>query len=133
MMPIMDIQPSQLYINEEKLKYIRQRYAGHSETIPPIPIKKIDKDIILTDGHTRAFAAYQAGIEKIKVCWDSDELDWYSYKICVNWCKEEGINSIADLEGRIVKPSDFDILWIKRCKELHQTGNRKVLLHNTGT
>jgi hypothetical protein len=35
--------------------------------IPPVPIKDMSGDRVLTDGHTRAYAAYLAGMEEIPV------------------------------------------------------------------
>jgi len=47
-------------------------------------------------------------------------LDWNEYKICVNWCKNEGIRSIADLTDRIVSQKEYDVLWLKRCEKMQQ-------------
>ncbi len=124
-MRLENIQPSQLYINTEKLTSIKKEYSGHPEEIPPVPLKRLDDDIILTDGHTRALFAHLAGAERIAVYWDNDELDWNSYKVCVKWCKREEIYSIADLADRIVTSADFENLWIKRCEKLHRTINQR--------
>jgi len=53
------------------------------ETLPPLPIKKLGQDVILTDGHTRALAAHLQGWQEIRVYWDEDDLDWEAYAICV--------------------------------------------------
>jgi len=75
--------------------------------------------VIFTDGHTRALAAYLSGIPEIPVFWDDDELNWEAYRICMKWCKEEGIYTTADLEDRVVCPGKYETLWIKRCTEMH--------------
>ena len=98
-----DLQPSQLYINSEKLQAVHREFDPITvETLPPIPVVKLNGRITITDGHTRVFAAYQAGLEKVRVYWDEDELDLEIYTTCVEWCKNEGIRSVADLEGRII-------------------------------
>ncbi|MCF7811331.1 hypothetical protein K9N50_10140 [bacterium] len=124
-MAIANIQPSQLFINKDKLKHISEKYAGCFDKLSPIPIVKLGHEIIYTDGHTRAYAAYKAGVDEISVYWDKDDLDWHSYDICVSWCKKEGILTIADLSDRIVKPDDYKILWIDRCERLHQSVGQK--------
>ena len=101
------IQPSQLFISVEKLNQVKRDYAPVSpETLFPIPIKKLGDDIVFTDGHTRALAAHLYGFAKVRAFWDEDELDWEAYEICVCWCKEAGIRTIADLKGRIVSQKD---------------------------
>ena len=115
------IQPSQLFISSEKLSQVMKEFDPlRIETFRPVPIKKLGKDIIFTDGHTRAFAAYLSGISEIRVFWDEDELDWEAYEICVKWCKEAGIHTIADLNDRVVSAEEYELLWHKRCDVMHK-------------
>ena len=81
---------------------------------------QLGKDVVSTDGHTRAFAAYLHGLSEIQVVWDEDDLDWEAYRICVEWCRREGIRSIADLRDRVVSPQQYQLLWLDRCHEMHQ-------------
>ena len=86
----MSIQPSQLYINEDKLSKILK---DKEEQERVIPIKKLNDKIIFTDGHTRALTAFLSGKKQIKVVWEDEEFDWEAYQICVDWCiKEEIVN-----------------------------------------
>ncbi|MHA1462434.1 MAG: hypothetical protein ACTSQ0_05130 [Candidatus Heimdallarchaeota archaeon] len=119
-MALSKIQPSQLYISEKKLASIKEKITKNGTVeLDPIPIKKLGEDVIYTDGHTRAFLAYQKGDKEITVEWDDDELDWEMYEICVQWCKDEKIFSIADLQKRIVPHKKYEVVWYKRCKTLH--------------
>jgi NAD-dependent dihydropyrimidine dehydrogenase PreA subunit len=83
-------------------------------------VKKLGDQIIFTDGHTRAFAAFLCGLSEVRVFWDEDELDWEAYEICVEWCKEEGIHTIADLKNRVVTQREYEKLWLKRCEKMQQ-------------
>jgi ParB-like chromosome segregation protein Spo0J len=57
------IQPSQLYISSEKLDTVMKNFRRNQPLIvEPIPIKKLDGQIIFVDGHTRAFAAFLLGL-----------------------------------------------------------------------
>ena len=47
-------------------------------------------------------------------------MDWEAYRICVGWCKEEGIRSIKDLKDRIVNAGDYQKLWLDRCRVMHE-------------
>ena len=120
LMNLKDIQPSQLYINSQKLKNLLKWFTPSDyESYDAIPVKNLNGQIIFTDGHTRAYATYILGLKTIKVYWDDDELSWNSYQICVDWCNAEGINSIEDLKDRVIEPSEYEILWLDRCKNMH--------------
>ena len=47
-------------------------------------------------------------------------MDWDAYRICVDWCRVEGIRTIMDLEGRVVSPSAYEELWLDRCRRVHE-------------
>ena len=103
------IQPSQLFINSKKLSQVMADSNGLAvDSIEPIPIKKLGNEVVFTDGHTRATAAYLCGITEVPVYWDEDELDWNAYSICVKWCKEEGIYTIGDLRDRVISSEEYD-------------------------
>jgi len=111
-----ELQPSQLYISEAKLAWVKE--AGDLQE--PLPVKKLAGRVVLTDGHTRAFAAWQAGRSEIGVYWDPDELDWEAYEICVTWCEAAGIRTVADLAGRVVPPEEYDVVWLQRCARMQR-------------
>ena len=117
LMNLEDIQPSQLYINSQKLENVLKWFNPKDYTsYDALPVKNLFGKVIFTDGHTRAYASYQAGVKTIKVYWDEDELDWDLYQTCVHWCNLEGVNSIKDLEKKIIGPEEYKTLWIDRCK-----------------
>lgn len=118
---LINIQPSQLYISKQKLAKVREKFNPKDiSTLDVIPIKKINSIIFYTDGHTRAFAAYQAGFTKIPVIWEDEELDWELYQICIKWCNNEGIYSIADLNDFVIDQKNYELLWYRRCENLHK-------------
>lgn len=120
--PLAHLQPSQLYISEAKLAEVLAWWQPPTlETLEPIPIKRLNGRVIYTDGHTRAFAAHRLGFTEVPVVWDEDTLDWEAYQICVDWCLDEGIRTIGDLEGLVIPPEQYETLWHDRC-EVMQTG-----------
>ena len=119
MRPLSGLQPSQLFINREKLEELQSNINfSQPEHIPPIPIKRLEGEWVMTDGHTRAYAASLAGLELIPTVRDEDELDWEAYRICVDWCKKAGITQISGLKGRVIDPDAYDQLWLARCKRM---------------
>jgi hypothetical protein len=113
------IQPTQLYVSSEKLDAVMKNLGRNKPLIvEPIPIKKLDGQIVFVDGHTRAFAAFLLGLSEIPVYWEDEELDWDEYRICVGWCKKEGIYAISDLKERVVPRKDYQVLWLDRCRKM---------------
>ena len=118
-----DLQPSQLYVSEKKLAEI-ERELGECRPMKPVPVKLLGGRRVLTDGHTRAFAAFRRGDRTIPAFWETDELDWEAYQICVGWCLEAGIGSVADLVGRVLTSDDYKRLWLDRCRAMHVERSR---------
>jgi len=126
MMKIDKIQPSQLFISSAKLSRIMKTLDPDKPALmEPIPIKRLGNDIIFVDGHTRAFAAFLHGFSDVPVYWEDEELDWDAYEICVEWCKKEGIHTIADLKNRVVSQNAYETLWYKRCEKMQQNLAKK--------
>lgn len=69
--------------------------------------------------HSRAFISYQYKV-KIPVIYDTDEIVTSDegqrlYKNDIVWCQRFNIQTVADLETRIVDSSEYQSLWIDRC------------------
>ena len=117
-----DLQPSQLYISRQKLARVRAWWApSRLDALPPIPVVLLDGVVVATDGHTRAFAATTAGFTIVPAVWDTDELDWTAYRMCVDWCRDVGIRTVMDLTGKVVSAADYEELWLARCRRMHRT------------
>lgn len=127
MLPMDVLVPSQLYISEEKLRRVRSWFDGDLSKMDPVPVKKLAGRLLMTDGHTRAAAAYLAGLDTLPCVWDTDDMDWAAYAADINLCAEEGITSIGKLAGRIVPEKDYDVLWRGRCDTLENEWYYKVL------
>lgn len=118
---IKDISLSQLYISSSKLNEILKAFEmGEEHNLEPIPIKELDGKLVATDGHTRLLAWYINGYREVTCVWEDFEMDWEEYRICVQWCEEEGIDTIAGLEHRIISPEDYQILWLDRCRVMQE-------------
>ena len=73
---------------------------------------------VMADGHTGAVAAILAGLDKVPLVWDEDELSWDMYIRCVQECKARGIHSPADLTNRIISESEYQKKWDAWCDEM---------------
>jgi len=111
------IQLSQLYISSAKLAAVMKVFeSGNEKELEPIPIKELDGNLVSTDGHTRLLAWYLHGYKEVECEWEDLEMDWDAYRICVQWCREENIDTLADLKDRILEPDEYQILWLDRCR-----------------
>lgn len=114
---IAHIQPSQLYISTAKLASVLREIDSHGiENVRPVPVKQLDGELVATDGHTRLFALHLMGRTDAPIEWETEDLDWEAYRICVRWCKKEGIRSAADFVGRVVLDTEYKVVWLDRCK-----------------
>ena len=94
-----DLQPSQFYISERKLREVNEWFhPADLSNFEPIPVKMLDGIPVMTDGHTRAVAAVLAGLDKVPLVWDEDELSWEIYRRCILECKARGIHRIFRIQ-----------------------------------
>jgi hypothetical protein len=120
-LPLADVHPSQLYLSSEKLADVLEWFDFDNPEYGPPPVFEHEGEWYLSDGHTRAFAAYLAGEEALSVERDPavrEKYDFDVYLACLSWCDEEGVESVADFRGRIVEPETFKEVWIDRCQQV---------------
>ena len=43
----------------------------------------------------------------------------------IQWCKEAGIYTIANLKNRIINHDSYKVKWIKRCEEMEKKLHKK--------
>ena len=121
-LPMQALHPSQLYISEEKLAAV-EAWLNPEDLIgfDPVPVRRAaDGTLFMTDGHTRAVAAFRAGMKEIPVCDEWEDLDWTAYDECLSWCCAEGADTVEKLAGRIVSREEYDEKWNRRCDEMHK-------------
>ncbi|SDK06432.1 hypothetical protein SAMN05216226_11642 [Halovenus aranensis] len=120
-LPLEDVHPSQLYLSSEKLADVLAWFDFDDPEYGPLPVFEHEEEWYLSDGHTRAFAAYLAGEETLSVERDTkvrEKYDFEVYRACISWCEEEGVETVTDLRGRIVEPDTFQEVWIDRCQQV---------------
>ena len=119
---LLDIHPSQFYISEEKFENVKRWFDPKDLlNFQPLPIFEHDGKIFFTDGHTRALVAFLSGLEKVPLVWDRKEnIGITEYEICVKACVDRKINSIADLEHRILPKDEFAAKWDNWCDGMQE-------------
>ncbi len=107
---INELQPSQFYINSEKMNNIAN-WAKNTEHFI-IPVLKKGNDLIVLDGHTRLYLAKKLNIEEVYVYEDSSDDYIWGF---VDEAKKRNINTINDL--KLVSNEDYKELWHKFCDD----------------
>ena len=120
-----DLGVSQLYLSRAKLEAVRKWFdPNRMHLCAPLPVYDFgDGRLTLTDGHSRAFAAYQYQV-RIPIVYDTDDIvtgeeGQMLYQNDLIWCRRFHIETIADLEPRIVSAAAYESLWIDRCEQAY--------------
>lgn len=113
---LLDLQPSNWYLNQAKLERIREAWAsGNQADLPPVLITQINEKLCLIDGHSRAYAAYENNSQRISAIFEyleSIEGCAELYRHVYEEAQRMGLQTIADLAARILSPDDHKRLWI---------------------
>jgi hypothetical protein len=123
---ILSLGISQIYLNQRKIQEIESWFdITHTDSYSPLPVKDFGNGrYTLTDGHSRAYVAFQKGLKHIWVSLDKDvivcnEVGQRIYRTAISWCDRFSIHTIKDLEQRIISDAMFHELWVKRCDRMY--------------
>lgn len=108
-----DIQPSQLFVNENKLEAV-STFVNTSEDVV-IPLMENKGELISLDGHTRMKAAELKGIETVYGLRSHDEDYGVDFS---RIAKRRNITSIKDI--KVLNDKDYDRAWIQFCENIHE-------------
>lgn len=105
---IFELQPSQFFVNEDKVNAVSS-FVNSSKDIV-IPIIKKDEMIIALDGHTRLYAAYIKGIKTVFIF--NAETDQYIYDF-VEEAHRRNIKNVSDLKR--LSHDEYEKEWYNYC------------------
>ena len=116
---LLDLRPNNWYINKTKLEQVRKAWRqGDQDLLPPVLVARIDGDLSLIDGHSRALVAYQQGRTQIKAqVQDLDAIEGSKalYTHIHREGSRRGIRTIADLENRVLDARQHRKTWVGYC------------------
>lgn len=102
---ILDLYPSQLYLNKRKIKNISKWINNE---IVYIPVKKVKGNYYILDGHSRLFVLLEKGINKVYIY--EEECESWIFKY-IDLCQENKVFSINDL--KLLNNKEYEEKWIK--------------------
>lgn len=118
--------PNNWYLSEEKLFGIEAAWRqGQGDTLPPITVTTIDQELVIIDGHTRAFVAWKNArseiVAEVLALRDIDGPSWL-YEHIHREGKKLGVRSVTDLAERILSASEYREKWVGYCTALAERG-----------
>ena len=107
-LPLTLIQPSQFYVDREKLAAVETFLSGWKDVI--IQVLPWEDRYIALDGHTRLYWAARQGIEHVyAVISETDDWVW----TFVREARARGIFTPGDM--KLLKHEEYEILWDRYC------------------
>ena len=117
---IKNLQPTQLYLSEKKLKAIQNLYqSAETFNMDPISVLSFGDRLLITDGHHRAYQAMLLGQDTISAEWDKDSGDEI-YALYAQVCEERKIYSVLDLKNHILSQDEYEAKWYNWCDGFNQ-------------
>lgn len=114
---IKDIQPSQFYVDEEKVKAIESFIKSEEDII--IPLTKIGDTYISEDGHTRLYYAVSKGFTKVRgfITSPGDYTGEFAKE-----ARKRKVYSPYDL--KLISHEEYKIKWHKFCDDFFEGRNQ---------
>lgn len=106
------LQPSQFYVDEEKLKAIGDFVRSPEDIIVPVITCK-DRYVSL-DGHTRLYYACMHNWDYVYAMTDNEENDWVM--TFVNEANKRNIFEVKDM--KVLNHEEYENKWISFCENL---------------
>lgn len=107
---IKDIQPSQFFVDKDKIEAIKSFIRNEKDII--IPLVKINDSFVSLDGHTRLYYAVSKKYSKVKgyLTEAGDYINGF-----VEETRKRGVYSPYDLE--LISHKEYEIKWHKFCED----------------
>ena len=127
---IKNLQPTQLYLSEKKLKAIQNLYqSAETFNINPISVLAFGDCFLITDGHHRAYQALLLGQDTISAEWDRDGGDEL-YHLYAQACEKRKIYSVLDLKNHILPQDEYEAKWYNWCDGFNQAAELVLGVEN---
>ena len=123
---IAHLKPSQIYLSQKKIDGVLSWFEPSLSNFEPISARDFlnNGNLHITDGHSRAYVAWQQGVRQIPFIYDEDELvtcalGQIQYEEDIIWCGRFDLHQISDLSSRILSGQDYEELWRGRCDKMY--------------
>ena len=98
----------------------RTRDSESTELLAPVCVIRVGQHMYVASDHSRILALWQRGVQTVPVADGTVDFDALECIERRQWCEESQVDEIADLESRVVKDSEYESIWIRRCEDARQ-------------
>ena len=105
-----DIQPSQFYVDEDKIKAVKSFICEPNDIV--VPLQKFGEKFISLDGHTRLALAVERDYKQVKGFISQSDINVQGF---VAEAQKRGVFTPYDLKA--LSHADYDVLWNKFCDD----------------
>lgn len=110
-LPIGQIQPSQFYVNQEKLQAVGSFIREPEDIV--IPVLEQEGRYVSADGHTRLYLAHQRGYDHVRAFLEKDAGEYLPE--FVREARDRGVFHVEDMEK--LSPEEYEVKWNQFCDE----------------
>lgn len=110
-LPIGQIQPSQFYVNQEKLRAVSSFIREPEDIV--IPVLEHEGRYISADGHTRLYLAYQRGYNHVRAFPEKDP-GGYLLEF-VREAQRRGVFQVEDMQK--LSHEEYEVKWNQFCDD----------------
>ncbi|MDO5734133.1 MAG: GNAT family N-acetyltransferase [Eubacteriales bacterium] len=112
------LQVSQLYLDIDRVLALEKNFDLNK--MEPIPLKRLDGKLVMTDGHHRAAVLLRRGYRALPCVEETAELDWELYRMCIRAAEDMGIMTPRMLLPQLRPHEEFVNLWPVFCDHIQQ-------------
>ncbi len=110
-----EIKPQQHYLSRQKLEALLPFDPGNYGNIY---VLSRNGKYFCVDGHHRLMLLKKAGVEHVECVIDPEDQENVLYHKLADEAEALGINTILDLQSRVVSNEEFQIRWVEKCQKL---------------
>ncbi len=119
-LPIGQIQPSQFYVDQEKLQAVGSFIQGPKDIV--IPVLEYEGRYVSADGHTRLYLALQRGYDHVRAFLDKD-VGNYLLEF-VKEAQSRGVYHVEDMEK--LPHEEYEVKWNQFCDDFFDRGSEET-------
>lgn len=109
-LPLEEIQPSQFYVDRDKLSAVGSFIQGPEDIV--IPVTEYEGRYVSHDGHTRLYLAHQRGYDHVRVFWEKNIAGDYILDFVAEAQNRE-IYHVWDM--RELSHEEYEVKWNRFC------------------
>lgn len=111
-LPLDDIQPSQFYVDEDKISAVSTFISSSEDIVIPVMFNKAIGRYISLDGHTRMYCGFLRGYRSVRV-FEAESNDYVFH--FAEEAQKRGVYKASDIV--LLSHDEYEVKWNKFCDD----------------